>query len=167
MKSLIDDLLIYSRVEREDSNMRMVDLQAVLDEALLLLEASVDEAEATFSHDPLPSIRADEHLMIQLFQNLISNALKYRGERKPVIHIGAKQLSGEWQFSVCDNGIGIEEIYLERIFVIFRRLHSQGEYSGTGIGLAVCKKAVEIHGGRIWAESEVGKGTTFFFTIPK
>jgi light-regulated signal transduction histidine kinase (bacteriophytochrome) len=167
LKNLIDDLLVYSRVESEEKNVSQVDCQQVLDEACRLLETAIAEAEVTITHDPLPKIRADERLMVQLFQNLISNAVKYRSGLKPAIHVGAEQRPGEWLFSVRDNGIGIEKQYLDRIFIILERLHNHHEYSGTGIGLAVCKKAVEIQGGRIWVESEFGKGTTFHFTIPK
>jgi light-regulated signal transduction histidine kinase (bacteriophytochrome) len=168
MKDLIDDLLVYSRVDRQERNITQLDSQQLLDEACRLLKASIAESEAAITHDTLPEIRADEQLMVQLFQNLISNGIKYRSDdRKPVIHIGVQEQAADWQFSVCDNGIGIEEQYADLIFVIFERLHNQTEYSGTGIGLAICKKAVEIQGGRIWMESEVGKGTTFHFTIPK
>ncbi len=166
MKSLINDLLIYSRVETQPRDFTMVDCQKVLDEASKFLEVTISEAEASVTHDPLPQIKGDEQLILQLFQNLISNAIKYRSTRKPEVHIGAKRENGHWLFSVRDNGIGMETQYLERIFIIFQRLHDRSQYPGTGIGLAICKKAVELHGGRIWAESEVDKGTTFYFTIP-
>lgn len=166
MKDLIRDLLAYSRVESQPRKYEPLESQKSLDEARKLLEVSIQESEAAITSDPLPQVKADEQLMIQLFQNLISNAIKYRGDRKPEIHIGAARDKNMWQFSVCDNGIGIESKYLDRIFVIFQRLHTRSQYPGTGIGLAICKKAVEMHGGRIWAESEVGKGTTFYFTIP-
>ncbi len=127
---------------------------------------SIEESGAVITHDPLPQVKADRNLFIQLFQNLIGNAIKYRSESKPEIHISAKREKEMWLFSVRDNGIGIEKQYLERIFIIFQRLHGRNKYPGTGIGLAICKKVVERHGGKIWAESEVGKGTTFYFTIP-
>jgi signal transduction histidine kinase len=167
MKALIDDLLVYSRIEQQEYKPAQVDSQRVLDEACKLLQASIKEAEATITHDNMPKIHADERLMLQLFQNLISNAVKYRSDRKPVIQITAYEKAGEWLFSVCDNGIGIEAQYADRIFVIFERLHNQSQYSGTGIGLAICKKVVEIQRGRIWMESEFGIGTTFYFTVPK
>jgi light-regulated signal transduction histidine kinase (bacteriophytochrome) len=166
MKDLIDALLMYSRVESRPRNFALIDTQAILDEVRRLMEVSIKESEAVLTNDPLPKIIADEQLMIQLFQNLISNAIKYRSERKPEIHIGVNHEDSQWVFCVRDNGIGIEPQYLERIFVIFQRLHDRSAYPGTGIGLAVAKRTVELHGGHIWAESEVGKGTTFYFTIP-
>lgn len=166
MKSLINDLLIYSRVETQPRDFKPVDCQKILDEARKFLEVAINEAGACVTNDPLPEINADEQLIIQLFQNLISNAIKYRSTRKPEVHIGAKREKDHWLFSVHDNGIGMEKQYLERIFIIFQRLHDRSQYPGTGIGLAICKKAVELHGGRIWAESEIDKGTTFYFTIP-
>ncbi|MBC8171367.1 MAG: GAF domain-containing protein [Anaerolineae bacterium] len=166
MKALISDILIYSRVETEVNKFVPVNFQEVLDEVRQLLEAAIAEAEATITCESLPKVKADRRLILQLFQNLVSNALKYRGACKPEIHISATQKKAEWVFAVRDNGIGIEPQYLEQIFVVFRRLHGRGKYEGTGIGLAICKKAVELHRGRLWAESEPGKGSTFFFTIP-
>ena len=167
MKDLISALLQYSRVEAKQRDFGVVDSQKVLDNALRFLETAIREAEASVTHDPLPQVRADEQLLAQVFQNLISNAIKYRSSgRKLEIHIGVDQKPGQVVFCVRDNGIGIEPQYLERIFVIFQRLHHNNEYAGTGIGLAVCKKAVELLGGRIWAESEVDKGTSFYFTVP-
>jgi signal transduction histidine kinase len=166
MKSLITDVLIYSRLETEENKLTLLDFQEVLDEVRKFLEVPINEAGAIITSDPLPEIQADRRLMLQLFQNLISNALKYHGERKPEIHIGVTQKKGQWVFAVRDNGIGIEPQYLEQIFVVFRRLHGRTQYEGTGIGLAICKKAVELHKGRIWAESVPGEGSTFFFTIP-
>lgn len=166
MKGLIDGLLTYSRVETRQQDFNLVESQHMLDEACKLLKVMIDETGATITSDPLPKIMADEGLIIQLFQNLVSNGIKYQKDKKPEIHVSAMLKDREWIFSVRDNGIGIEAQYLDRIFVIFQRLHNRDEYPGTGIGLAVCKKVVEHHGGRIWVESEVGKGTTFFFTIP-
>jgi signal transduction histidine kinase len=166
MRDLINALLLYSRVDTKTQNFTQVDSQKAFEEACKLLAVAIAEADATITHDPLPQIRADEQLVIQLFQNLISNGIKYRSSRKPEIHIGARHEKDEWVFCIQDNGIGIEKQYLERIFIIFQRLHNRDDYPGTGIGLAVCKKAVDLHGGRIWAESEIGKGTTFYFTLP-
>jgi chemotaxis family two-component system sensor kinase Cph1 len=131
-----------------------------------LLDATIAEVDARITYDPLPQIVADEELMLQVFQNLVSNAMKYRSTRKPEIHISANYQDQHWVFSVRDNGIGIEQEFLDRIFVIFQRLHTSEQYPGTGIGLAICKKAVELHDGRIWVESQAGQGTTFHFSIP-
>jgi light-regulated signal transduction histidine kinase (bacteriophytochrome) len=166
MKNLINDLLIYSRVENRSRTFTLLEMQQVLDKAKESLGLSITEADVRITHDPLPQLVADEDLMGQIFQNLIGNAIKYRSAKQPEIHIGANCTDQYWTFSIRDNGIGIEQQFLERIFVIFQRLHTIEEYPGTGIGLAVCKKAVELHGGRIWAESEPGQGTTFYFTIP-
>jgi len=117
------------------------------------------------THDPLPTVMADYLQLGQLFQNLIANAIKFHGSEAPRVHISAKQKNDEWVLSVNDNGIGIAPEHVERVFIIFQRLHGRGDYPGTGIGLAICKKIVERHGGRIWVESEIGKGSTFYFTI--
>jgi light-regulated signal transduction histidine kinase (bacteriophytochrome) len=167
MKALINDLLMYSRVQRGTDEVKMVDCQQVLDQVLDDLQLTIEDTAATITHDPLPKLIGNERQLVQLFQNLIANALKFRQEAPPQVHIGCEDRRGEWLFCVRDNGIGIETQYLERIFVIFQRLHSRREYSGTGIGLAICKKVVENHGGQIWAESEVGSGTTFYFTLSK
>lgn len=166
MKMLIGDLLTYSRVQRDQNGYERVRLQAVLNRALNSLALTIEETGAKVTHDPLPEVMANEAQMFQLFQNLLSNALKFHGKRPPEIHIGVELLKREWQFCIHDNGIGIEPAFLERIFVIFQRLHPKEAYPGTGIGLAICKKVVENHGGRIWAESQPGEGTTFYFTIP-
>ncbi|HEX9934507.1 MAG TPA: ATP-binding protein, partial [bacterium] len=125
------------------------------------------ESGARVAWDPLPTVRADPGLLERLLQNLVANAVKYRSERPPDVHVSAFKQSTEWVFSIRDNGIGIAAGDCERIFGIFQRLNAKESYSGTGLGLAVCKKIVERHGGRIWVESETGKGSTFFFTIPE
>jgi signal transduction histidine kinase len=166
MKSLIEALLAYSRVDTQLQKFAPVDFQKVLDEVRNLLSVALTESGATVVSDPLPKINANEGMILQLFQNLLSNAIKYQKGSKPEVRIGAIHNSHEWQFSVKDNGIGIAQQNIDRIFIIFQRLHAQNEYPGTGIGLAICKKVVEHHGGRMWVESSVGQGTTFYFTIP-
>jgi signal transduction histidine kinase/integral membrane sensor domain MASE1 len=166
MQALINGLLAYSRIGTHGKPFELTDCEAVLESALSNLRVAIEESNAIVTHDPLPTVMADGSQLIQLFQNLIGNALKFCNIKAPEIHIGVKQRYGEWLFSVKDNGIGIDPQYAERIFVIFQRLHTRSEYSGTGIGLAICKKIVERHGGRIWVESELGKGATFYFTIP-
>jgi PAS domain S-box-containing protein len=167
MERLITDLLAFSRVGTRGGNFVLADLDAVLDQALRNLQAGIESARATITHDPLPVLSVDGTQMMQLFQNLIGNALKFHSEAPPPIHIGAQRQEGRWVFSVRDNGIGIEPQYYERIFQIFQRLHTRKVYSGTGIGLAICKKIVERHGGTIWVESEPGQGSTFYFAIPE
>ncbi|MGX2031786.1 MULTISPECIES: PAS domain S-box protein [Methylocaldum] len=166
MQNLINDLLAYSRIGSRDQPFEPTDCQAILNTVLANLEVPISESGAKITHDHLPTISADSGQLIQLFQNLISNAVKFRGDRTPQIHIGVKKQNNEWVFAVADNGIGIESPYFERIFRIFQRLHARNDYPGTGIGLAICKRVVERHGGRIWVESEPGRGTTFFFTFP-
>jgi len=166
MQRMISDLLAYSRVGTRGKDFEPTDCQALIDQALANLQAAIEESGAVITHEPLPTVIADASQLAQLFQNLIGNAIKFRGEEPPRVHISAKQKGDEWVFSVRDNGIGIDPQYAERIFVIFQRLHRRDEYPGTGIGLAICKKIVERHGGRIWVESEPGKGSTFYFTIP-
>jgi signal transduction histidine kinase len=166
MKSLITDLLMYSRLETRSHTFRWIDTQQVLDKTKQMLKVAIEETDAKITNDEMPQVLADEELILQIFQNLIANAIKYRSTRQPEIHIGATCKDRLWIFSVKDNGIGIEQKFLERIFIMFQRLHTREKYPGTGIGLAICKKAVELHEGRIWAESEFGTGTTFYFTIP-
>ncbi len=166
MQRMINDLLAYSRVMTRGKTPEPVDCEKALDDALANLERSIRESGAVVTRDPLPTIHADLSQLIQVFQNLVGNAIKYRRDEIPRVHVAAVRQSDGWQFSIRDNGIGIEPQYFERVFVIFQRLHGRDEYSGTGIGLAVCKKIVERHGGRIWVESEQGVGSTFFFTIP-
>jgi chemotaxis family two-component system sensor kinase Cph1 len=131
------------------------------------LRVSIQEAGATVTHEELPTVRADSLQLLQLFQNLVGNAIKFRSPDRPCqVHIGARAECGQGLFSVRDNGIGIPREGFERVFVIFQRLHTRQKYTGTGIGLAICKKIVERHGGRIWIESKVGEGTTFYFSLP-
>lgn len=167
MRELIDDLLTYSRVDRKGKPFLPTDMEEVLDRVLLDLGHAVAETGAVVTHDSLPVIRADALQMMQLLQNLVKNAIKFRGEAEPRVHVSAAPGDGEWVFSVKDNGIGIDPRYREKIFVIFQRLHTRDEYPGTGIGLAVCQRIVERHGGRIWVESEPGAGATFLFAIPE
>jgi len=167
MQRLINDLLAYSRVSTRGKEFELIDSQRALDEALSNLAAAIDESRAIIVYDTLPVVPADATQLSQVFQNLVGNALKFRGEETPRIRVTASDLVSEWRFAVQDNGIGLEAQYAEKVFVIFQRLHSRQEYPGTGIGLAICKRIVERHGGRIWFESEPGAGSTFYFTLPK
>ena len=167
MTRMINDLLEYSRVMTRGKPVGPIDCEQAWAEAVANLRKVIEETGAQVTCDPLPRVTADFAQVVQLFQNLIGNAVKYRSDRPPRIHASARPQDGQWVFSVRDNGIGIEPQYRERVFVIFQRLHGRGEYSGTGIGLAVCKRIVERHGGSIWVESESGRGSTFFFTIPE
>ncbi|MCE5326556.1 MAG: PAS domain-containing protein [Planctomycetaceae bacterium] len=168
MGCLINDLLAYSRVGHKTEGFRPVDVQEVLDYALSNLKARIDGSGAVITHDPLPDIEAERLLLTQLLQNLISNAIKYRSPQvRPEIHVGASREQGQWVFSVRDNGVGIAAADHERIFAVFQRAHQMADaVEGTGIGLAICKKIVDYHGGRIWVQSQPGQGSTFFFTIP-
>ncbi len=166
MQVLINDLLTYSRVGTRGKPLGPTDCEAVLKAALTSLQIAIRESGAVVTQDPLPTVLGEESQLGQLFQNLIGNGIKYRNSRAPQIHVSCRQKAADWLFSVKDNGIGIDPQYAERIFIIFQRLHTREEYPGTGIGLAVCKKIVERHGGRIWVESEAGKGATFYFTLP-
>jgi light-regulated signal transduction histidine kinase (bacteriophytochrome) len=166
MRKLISDLLTYSRVGTQGKELSPTDTEAVLGQSINDLKVAIEENGALVTHDPLPTVMADRSQLGQLLQNLIGNAIKFRGSEPPRIHISASRTGNGWTFSVRDNGIGIAPEYAERIFVIFQRLHHREEYAGTGIGLAVCKKIVERHGGRIWVKSEIGKGATFYFILP-
>jgi light-regulated signal transduction histidine kinase (bacteriophytochrome) len=167
MKKLIDDLLAFSRLNTEAKEFKLTDTNSALDDVLVNLNPTIMENNAQITHDPLPIIKVDSSQIRQLFQNLITNAIKFHGDEPPKIHISAEETGKEWLFSVSDNGIGIDSNHLEKIFNVFNRLHTREEYEGTGIGLAICKRIVERHGGKIWVESEPGKGSTFYFTLSK
>ena len=166
MKQLIEDILAYSRVGTRSREFRATAGEAALKKALVNLRGSIEANHATVTNDALPTVEADEAQLVQLFQNLIGNALKFKGDEAPRIHVTASEQPDTCEFGVRDNGIGIDPQYFDRIFMVFQRLHSKGEYPGTGIGLAICKKVVDRHGGRIRVESQPGKGSTFYFTIP-
>jgi PAS domain S-box-containing protein len=167
MKQLIEDLLAYSRVGTHGKAFRPTDSGAAVQKALANLRAAIESSNGTVTCDPLPTINADEFQLVQLFQNLIGNALKFKGAETPRVHISVNEQADTWTFGVKDNGIGIDGEYFDRIFMVFQRLHSRTDYPGTGIGLAICKKVVDRHGGRLWIESGVGSGSTFWFTVPK
>ncbi len=166
MQALIDGLLAFSRVGTRGKSLEATDFNLLFKAALANLAPAIAESNATVTQDRLPVVRADGAQVIQVFQNLISNAIKFRSQGKPQIHVGVQRGEGEWVFRVRDNGIGIEPQYFDRIFVIFQRLHTRDEYPGTGIGLAICKKIVERHGGRMWVDSKPGSGSCFYFSIP-
>ncbi|MBD2560229.1 MULTISPECIES: GAF domain-containing protein [Nostoc] len=180
MQTLINDLLNYSRVSTRGQPFIRVNCSVVLEQAIANLQIAIADSKAIVTHDPLPEVMADPTQLIQVFQNLIGNAIKFCQNQQPRIHIGVAKpdanlnqeslnvipLADEWLFWVRDNGIGLESQYAERIFIIFQRLHGRDKYPGTGIGLAICKKIIERHGGRIWVESKPGQGSTFYFTIP-
>ncbi len=172
MEALVSDLLTYSRVAGQTKELPTLSVQEALGLALTNLQSAIHETGAKITQDSMPIIPADHVHLTQVFQNLVGNAIKFRRpEVVPKIHIGAVKVPGPqdvpfWRFSVSDNGIGIDHRYSQKVFLLFQRLHKAGKYPGTGVGLALCKKIVERHGGRIWFESELGKGSTFFFTIP-
>jgi light-regulated signal transduction histidine kinase (bacteriophytochrome) len=166
MQSLINGLLEFSRLDTRGKPSEKTDSGKSLNEALQDLQASIRETGAKIIYDNLPTVNIDPVQLKQLFQNLISNAIKFRGDNSPKIHISADHENKAWRFAVKDNGIGIEPQYHDRIFMIFQRLHTRKNYPGTGIGLPLCKKIVERHGENIWVESTLGRGSTFYFTIP-
>jgi len=166
MKILINDLLAYSRLGTRGRPFAAFDAERSLDDALANLRTAIEEAGADVERDPMPRLHGDESQVIQVLQNLVGNAVKFRTAKPPHVRISAERDGAFWRLSVADDGPGIDPRYFERIFVIFQRLHGAGEYPGTGIGLAVCKKVVERHGGRIWVESEPGRGSNFHFTLP-
>jgi len=166
MQQLINDLLAFSRVSTRGKEFEPTDVNSILSRAIDNLSTAVEESNAVITKNEMPTLMADGNQLAQVFQNLIGNAIKFRGKRTPMIDISATSKDGQWVFSVRDNGIGIEPQYFEKIFVIFQRLHGKEEYSGTGSGLAICKIVIERHGGRIWVESEPNSGSTFYFTLP-
>jgi PAS domain S-box-containing protein len=167
MKQLINDLLTYSRVGRTGDGWTPTDCATVFANARANLRKAIEECAAEVTADPLPTVRAERSQLLQVFQNLCGNAIKFRKHNEPPrVHVTARRQGAKWLFSVRDNGIGIDPQYAERIFLVFQRLHNREKYPGTGIGLAICKKVVERHGGHIWMESQPGQGSTFFFTLP-
>jgi two-component system CheB/CheR fusion protein len=167
MKGLIQDLLQYSKLDASNIKFTSFNLQEAVEQVLHILALSIKENEAVIHVGPLPVINGNKLQVTQLFQNLLGNALKYRSEKTPEIEIECKEENDQWLFSIRDNGIGIDPKYFDKIFVIFQRLHNKNEYSGTGIGLAICKKIIESHGGRIWVDSHPHQGSTFHFTLKK
>ena len=163
---LINDLLEFSRIGSQERELKYLNSEKIVELVLINLKLLIQDNNVKITRDPLPSIYANDQQIVQLFQNLISNAIKYRSEKNPEIHISSNKLDNEYIFSVKDNGIGIDKKHLEQIFTIFQRLHTRGKYAGTGIGLAISEKIVQQHHGKIWAESKLGKGTTFYFTLP-
>jgi light-regulated signal transduction histidine kinase (bacteriophytochrome) len=166
MKYLIDDLLAFSRLNTQPREIEIINLETVLNDVLSNLTVSLEESNAIITHDTLPTILADESQMWQVFQNLILNAIKFHGSNTPIIDIFANRDEKEWIFAVKDNGIGIGKEYQKQIFEVFKRLHTREKYPGSGIGLSISQKIIRRHGGNIWVESELGKGSTFYFTIP-
>jgi light-regulated signal transduction histidine kinase (bacteriophytochrome) len=167
MQGLIKDLLAYSRAGTNGKALHEISSENALKDALTNLRATIEESSAVITHDLLPAIPMDETQLVQLFQNLVGNAIKYRTAEVPRVHVSAtKSGRSEWIFCVQDNGMGIDPQYFERIFIIFQRLHGREEFKGTGIGLAICKKIVDRAGGRIWVESQLEKGSSFCFALP-
>ncbi len=166
MEDLINGLLNYAQVENKEREFAATDCNTVLDKAITNLGKAIVENDAVVTRDSLPVVGADHVLLTQLFQNLIANALKFKGVERPQVHVSVEKKANQWIFSARDNGIGIDQQHFDRIFEMFQKVHSRTKYPGSGIGLALCKKIVEIHGGQIWLESRPGEGTTFYFTIP-
>jgi len=166
MYSLIDDVLAYSRVGTRSESAEPTSCEDVLKRVLADLKVVTEESGAVVTHDALPTVMADAVQLGELFQNLVGNAIKFRGQEPPRVHLSANPRGKEWTFSVRDNGIGVNSQDADRIFGVFQRLHARSDYPGNGIGLAICQKIVERHGGRIWLESESGQGSTFYFTLP-
>ncbi len=156
----------FSRIGRHGTELQTVDCKAIIEKVTRNLQAAIQESGAVICYDDLPTLLADESQLLQVFQNLIGNAIKFRGADPPVIRVRASRVAQEWEFTVSDNGIGISPENAETIFVIFKRLHTRAEYPGNGIGLSICKKIIEHHGGKIWVEPGRGQGSTFKFTLP-
>jgi light-regulated signal transduction histidine kinase (bacteriophytochrome) len=167
MEELIHNLLAYSRIRPENNRFTEIDSMALVGKVLVNLKVSIEESRVTINYNALPRIIADEVQMIQLFQNLLSNSIKFRSENPMVINIKCKEENEEYVFSIKDNGIGISSEDFSNIFEVFRKLHSEAEYPGTGVGLAICRKVIDNHAGKIWVNAKVGRGTTFYFSIPK
>jgi signal transduction histidine kinase len=167
MERLINGLLEYSRVKFKGSEPEPVNCTELVEQVLRDLKATIDARKAEITYDPLPTISGNERLLLRVFQNLIDNALKYCQNNPPKVHVSAEEKEKEWLLSIQDNGIGIDPKNAEKIFIIFQRLHNRNEYSGDGLGLAICKKIIESHKGKIWVESKKDQGSTFFFTIPR
>lgn len=166
MQRLINDLLSYSLVGAQQKKVKPTDCHSVLGQVIAGLSDEIEQNNVIITNDDLPTVMADASQIQELFKNLVGNAIKFRSEDAPRVHISAKQDRNKWLFSVQDNGLGIDPKYKDKIFMIFQRLHSKEEYPGTGIGLAICKRIVERHGGKIWFDSNAGKGSTFYFTLP-
>jgi light-regulated signal transduction histidine kinase (bacteriophytochrome) len=166
MEALINAILAYARVGTKARDLKLADCNDIVECATTNLQVEIEKSSAIVTHDQLPTLLADQIQIIQLFQNLIGNSIKFRREEPPCVHISAEHKEKEWVISICDNGIGIDPKHSTSIFDIFQRLHENSKYPGNGIGLATCKKIVENHGGRIWVESNPGKGSTFKFAIP-
>ena len=165
LSALVKSLLAHARIDTKLPSFEAVDCSDLLARILADFETLIRESDAVVTHDRLPTVKADRHQLSQLLGNLIGNAVKYRGDQSPVVHIAAESHNGEWLFSVHDNGIGIDPRHFDKIFDMFARLHGDDRYAGTGVGLATCKRIAEHHGGRIWVESQPGQGSVFYFTI--
>ncbi|HMK49566.1 MAG TPA: ATP-binding protein, partial [Thermodesulfovibrionales bacterium] len=167
MQTIVNDLLEFSSIETADIKLKPVDTSVTLAHALANLKTEIDENKVRVTYDePMPTVQGDRTQVIRLFQNLVENAIKFRSEKPPEIHISVRLKDSKWEFAVQDNGIGIDPQYHKQIFDIFKRLHGKSEYPGTGMALGICKRIVERMGGEIWIESEPGRGSTFCFTIP-
>ena len=166
MREMVNALLEYSRIEAQGEPFEPIGLDAVLADAQDNLQVKIEESDAAISAGELPTVEGDASQLRQVFQNLLDNAIEYSGDEPPRIHVDAERRDGEWLVSVADEGIGIETANQDGVFEVFQRLHSREEHEGTGIGLALCERIVERHGGDIWVESEPGEGATFFFTLP-
>ncbi|TYL35860.1 two-component sensor histidine kinase [Natronococcus pandeyae] len=166
MRDMVDGLLEYSRIDTQGSSLEPTDLDVVLEEALADLKVKIEEQDAEIERESLPRVQGDDDQLRQVFQNLLNNAIEYSGDERPWIHISAERRGTRWQISIADDGVGIEPQNQDSVFELFQRLHSHDEHAGSGIGLALCKRIVERHDGRIWVESEPGRGSTFTFTLP-